>query len=113
MHRTHLRPAQLGSEIFLSEGGAHRVTNRVRLLADYLEHVVVVITLLNVLGGKLDFADRVLADRALDRADFKAFPIERNEIEIVQVNNIPGVSDDRAHIAGQKIFFLADAENKG
>src|SRR2546430_2103254 len=108
----HRAPAELGGALLVSEAAAHRVTPRVRLLADFFEHVVRVIAFLNVLGGELDLANRVLADRAVDRADLKVFPVERNKIEIVQVNNIPGVSDDRTHVAGQKIFLLTDAENE-
>ena len=37
---------------------------------------------------------------------------DRDDIEIVKVNCVAGVSDDRAHVAGEKIFILADAEHE-
>ena len=71
-----------------------------------------VVALLNVFGAELDLADCVLANRAVNRTDFKLVPLERDEIEIIQVNRITGVRDDRAHIAGEKVFVLTDTEHE-
>ena len=61
----------------------HRVSHRVRLLANLFEHVMRVIALLNVFRAELDFADRMLPNRAFNRADFKFVSLERNEVEII------------------------------
>ena len=70
------------------------------------------IALLDVLGGELDFADRAVATFAGQRTDLEFIALDRDEVEIVQVNRVAGVGDDRAHIAGQKIFVLADSEDE-
>ena len=71
-----------------------------------------VIALLDVLGAELDFADLVLAGFAIERADVEIVAVDRDEIEVIQVNNVARVSDNRAHVAGEKIFVFADAENE-
>src|SRR4029077_13568536 len=82
------------------------------LLKDFLEHVVWVIALLDVLGGKLDLADCPIAALAGQRTDLEFVALDRDEVEVAQINRITGVGDDRAHIARQKIFVLPDAEDE-
>ena len=112
LRRGHVQAAQLGGAFFDAEPAAHRIADRAGLLKDFLEHVVRVIALLDVLGGELDFADRVVAALAGERADLEFVALDRDEIEVVQVNRVARVGDDRAHIAGEKIFVLADAEDE-
>src|SRR6266849_4036715 len=52
---SHVQPAKLGRAFLVSEAAAHRVAHCVRLLADFLEHVVRVIALLDVFRAELDF----------------------------------------------------------
>ncbi|MEY2601709.1 MAG: hypothetical protein QOJ36_1028, partial [Verrucomicrobiota bacterium] len=110
--RIHIQSAELGGVFFIGEAAAHCVPHRVRLLADFLEHVVRVIALLNVFGAELDFADFVLAGFSIDRADVEILAVECNQIEIIQVNDVAGMSDNRAHVAGEKVFVFADSENE-
>src|SRR5437899_5216122 len=79
---SHVQPAKLGRAFLVSEAAAHRVAHCVRLLADFLEHVVRVIALLDVFRAELDFADRVLANRAVDRADFKFVSLDRKSTRL-------------------------------
>ena len=46
------------------------------------------------------------------RADLEFVALDRDEVEVVQVNRVAGVGDDRAHVAGEKIFVLADSEDE-
>ena len=54
----------------------------------------------------------VIAALARERADLEFVALDRDEIEIVQVNGVARVGDDRAHVAGKKIFILPHAENE-
>ena len=47
-----------------------------------------------------------------ERADLEFVALDRDDIEVVQINRVAGVGDDRAHIAGEKIFVLAHAEHE-
>src|SRR5437660_7726047 len=71
------------------------------------------VSLADVFRPKLDLADLVIAGLARDRADFEFIARDRNDIEIVKINGVAGVSDDRAHVAGEKILILTDAEHEG
>ena len=112
MRRGHVQSAKLGGALIDAEPAAHRVADRAGLLKDFLEHVVRVIALLDVLGGELDLADRAVAALAGERADLEFVALDRDEIEIIQVNGVAGVGDDRAHVTGEKIFVLPDAEHE-
>ena len=59
--RGHVQSAELRGAFFEVEPAAHGVAHRVRLLKDFLEHVVRIIALLDVFGGELDLADLVIA----------------------------------------------------
>src|SRR5205823_14828576 len=71
------------------------------------------ISLADVFCAKLDLADLIIAGLARDRADLEFIARDRDNIEIVEINGIAGVSDDRAHVAGEKILILTDAEHEG
>src|SRR4030088_530416 len=71
-----------------------------------------VVALLDVFGGEFNFADFVRFAFAIERADLELIALNRDHIEIVQVNGVAGVSDNGADIAGQKIFLFADAEHE-
>src|SRR6266404_9110380 len=71
-----------------------------------------VIALLDLLSGEFDFADLMIAGLAGERADLEFVPLDGDDIKIVQINGVPGVSHDRADIAGEKILILADTEHE-
>ena len=110
--RIHVQAAKFRRVFFLSESAAHRVPHRVRLLADFLEHVVRVITFFDVFGGEFDLANCMLPNSTVERHDFKLVAFKRDKIEIVQVDCVAGVSDDRTHVARQKIFVFANTEHE-
>jgi len=83
------------------------------LLKDFLEHVVREVAFADVFCAVLDFADLVIAGLARDRTDFELIARDRDDIEVVKINRVAGVSDDRAHVAGEKVFVFANAEHKG
>src|SRR5690242_2127579 len=110
--RVHIEAAKFGGAFFIGQSASHGVTDRIGLLADFLEHVVRVIAFFDVFGGKLDFAHRMLPRCPFDRTDLETFAVERDEIEIVEVNYVPGVRDNRADIAREEILVFADAEDE-
>ena len=71
-----------------------------------------VIALLDVLGGELDLADCPITALAGQRTDLEFVALDRDEVEVAQINRITGVGDDRADIARQKILILPDAEDE-
>ena len=71
-----------------------------------------IIAFLNVLRGELDFANLVIARLARQRADLELVAFDCHHVEVVQVNRVARIGDDRAHIAGQKIFVFANSENE-
>src|SRR4029453_18363820 len=107
--RRHVQASQLCGAFFQAEAPAHRIAHRVRLLKDFLEHIMRVIALCNVLGRELDLADSMIATYAGQRANFEFLSLYRNEVEIVQENGVTGVSNDCAHVTGQKVFVLPHA----
>src|SRR5205823_11530399 len=111
--RCHVQATEFCCAFLSVETAAHRITHRVWLLKDFLEHVVGIITLLNVLGCELDFADGMLGAVSGKRSDLELLRPRCHHIEVVQVNSVAGVSDNCAHIAGQKIFAVANPEHEG
>src|ERR1044071_5601103 len=71
-----------------------------------------VIALLNVGVRELDSTELVIAALAGDRADFEFVALHRDDVEIVQIDCVPGVSDDRADVAREKILLFANAEDE-
>ena len=112
LRRRHVQAAELGGAFLSVKTAAHRVAHGVWLLKDFLEHVVGVITLLDVFGREFDFADGMLRAVSGERSDLEFVRPHRDDIEVVQVNRVASVSDNRAHIAGQKIFVVADTEHE-
>src|SRR5438874_12158473 len=96
----------------MAESAAHRIAHRAGLLKDFLEHVMRVIALLNISVGKFDFAELVITALARDGADLEFVALDCHDIEVVEVNRIAGIGDDRADVACEKIFILPDAEDE-
>src|ERR1041385_272376 len=55
---------------------------------------------------------RMFRDVAGQRADLEFIRPCCDHIEVIQVNRVARVSDDRAYVAGQEIFAAADAKHK-
>src|SRR4029077_15944068 len=70
------------------------------------------ITLTDVFCAKLDLADLIIAGLARSRTELEFVARDRDNIEIVKINCVAGMSDDRAHVAGEKILILAHAEHQ-
>src|SRR5438132_13319545 len=90
----------------------HGIAHCVWLLTDFLEHVVGIVPLTNVFGCELDFADGMLGDVSGKRTDLELVRPRSHQIEVVQINCVPCVSDNRADVTGQKIFAVADAKHQ-
>ena len=54
----------------------------------------------------------MVAPLAGQRTDLEFVALDRDQVEVVQVNRVAGVGDDRAHVAREKIFILPDAEHE-
>src|SRR5262249_10545223 len=79
----HVQAAQSCGAFLLVETATHRVAHSVRLLTDFLEHVMGIITFLDVFGGEFDFADWVLSAVSGERNDLELVRPGRDDIEVV------------------------------
>ena len=79
---------------------------------DFLEHVVRVFPLVHRRGIELDPADLKACAAARDGGNLKSFGLECDDLVVVQVNHIAGVSHDRANITRQKMFVLAYSQDE-
>src|SRR5438034_11404205 len=70
------------------------------------------IPLADVFCPKLNLADLIIAGLARDRTDFEFIARDRDDIEIVKINSVASVSDDRAYVAGEKILILTNPEDQ-
>src|SRR5256885_3545314 len=108
----HVQAAQLRGAFFHAKTAAHRIAHRVGLLKDLLEHVMSKIAFLEILGREFDFAHSMIATFSGERSDLEFVLLQLDHIEVIQVNSVAGVSNDCAHIAGQKIFAFTNPENQ-
>jgi hypothetical protein len=83
LRRRHVQSAQLCRGFVRVETPAHRVSNRVRLLKDFLEHVMGIISLADIFGREIEFADRMLGDVAGKRTNLEFIGSGRDEIEVI------------------------------
>ena len=73
-----------------------------------------IIAFLDIFGGEFDFADlKASAVSPTSELISNLSRPDRDDIEIIQVNGVAGVGDNRADIAGQEIFFFANTEHEG
>ncbi len=79
----HVQAAQLCGAFLQVETAAHRITHRVWLLKDFFEHVMGIITFLDVFGCKFDFADWMLGAVSGKRSDLEFVAPRRHHIEVV------------------------------
>src|SRR5205814_7548912 len=70
------------------------------------------ITLADIFRTKLDLADLVVTGFARDRTDFKFVARNCDDIKVVKINRVAGVSDNSANVAGEKIFLFAHSEDQ-
>ena len=61
---------------------------------------------------ELDLAHPEIRTRSGHRGNFKTVPLKRHDFVVIQVNHIPRVRHDRAHIAREKMLTLPDPKNQ-
>src|SRR5882724_12589652 len=83
LRRPHVQSAELCRGFFRVETPAHRVANRVRLLKDFLEHVMGIIPFADIFGCEIDFADRMLCDVTGKRTNLEFIGSDRDDIEVI------------------------------
>src|SRR5947207_1449051 len=71
-----------------------------------------VVAFLYFLSRKFNFTYFAVTTFPGERADLKLVALDCNDIEIVQIDSISGVSHDRADVAGEEVFILSDTENE-
>ena len=111
--RRHVQPAQPRAGVVHAQPSAQRVAHRVRLLEDFLEHVMRVIAELHVVAREIHLRHLVTAaDGAFQRADFKAVALQHGHVVILQVNGFLRVRDDGLRIAAKEILAFAQADRQ-
>src|ERR1044071_416847 len=83
LRRRHIQAAQLCGAFVRVEATAHCVSHGVRLLKNFLEHVMRIVTFPDIFGGEFDFADWMLGAVSCKRGDLELVSPRRDHIEVV------------------------------
>src|SRR6266545_1290126 len=83
LRRPHVQSTQSCRGFFSVKTPAHRVSNRVRLLKDFLEHVMGIISFADIFRCEIDFADRMLGAVAGKRTNVEFIGAGRDDIEVI------------------------------
>ena len=108
----HIESAELGRAFFDGKAAAHGISNGVRLVKDLFQHEMGEGSPVDVLGRKLDLADLERCVSPCQREDVELVSLDRNHIVVVEVNNVPSVGHDRAHVAHDKVLTFANPQDK-
>ena len=106
-----VQAAEVGGGVGVVEPAAHGVLERLGLLVNLLEHVVLEVALVGVAGVPVDVRGRWR--RRASRSCVEDVPVVRRQhaqLVVLQVDDLVGVADQGAGIAGQEVLALADAE---
>ena len=107
-----VQSAQTRRAFFVADAAAEGVFDGARLLEDFLEHEMRELAALGFLGGEFDFADLRADGCRLDRGHLEIVAGQRDDFEVVEVNDAAGVRDDGADVAGEEILVASDAEQQ-
>ncbi len=107
----HVEAAEVGGGFLLVESSAQCVLEGARLLEDLLEHVVGVSALLGLFRLEVQFADAVGGGSSISPLDLETVAEHGDDIVVIQVDDLLGVSDYRGRVAGEEVFLLAYADN--
>ena len=78
----------------------------VRLLKDLLEHEMGVGSLVDVFGRELNFANLEGSVGSGQRRDIELISLDRDNIVVIQINDVPSVGHYRADVAHDKVLTL-------
>ena len=90
----------------------HRVADTVGLLVDLLEHVVRKIAEIDVGGLVLDGLDRNVPRPRVAVPHLETVSTESRGVVIVEIDDVAGVSDQGAGVAGQEVLLVADTDDQ-
>ncbi len=91
-------PAQPRPTLLVQQAAPHRVTHRVGLLEDLLEHVVRESALLDLPQVPRNVADFLGQRTALEIEGPVAVPIQHRQLAVVQIDDLPRVLDHRGGV---------------
>ncbi len=107
-----VQTAEVGRGVGGAEPAAQRVFQRLGLLVDLLEHVVLEAALVRLAGIPDDLMDRGVHARPFLVEDVPALRGQHTQLVVLQVNDLLGLSDEGAGVAGQEVLIVADAEDQ-
>ncbi len=109
--RVHVQAAQVGDVEAVVETAAQGAGDRVGLLGDLLEQVVLVAAGVVVGGVPVD-GQRLLRGLAGVAAEgVEAVGLQDGQLAVLQVDDLAGVPDQRGHVGGGEHLLLADAQH--
>ena len=93
------------------QGAAEHFGHAVGLLEDFLEHVVRILAALGFLGRPIHGTDGALDGLALGLQG-EVLVGQRDDVAVVQVDDLAGVGDDGGNVAGEEVLAVADADHE-
>ena len=108
----HVQSTEFSRGLLKAKTTAQSVSHAVRLLVDFLEHVVRIVTLIDGIGGIFDLTNLVVGAVAGDGRDLESFGLQGDDLVVVEINHVPCVSHNGAHITGEKVFIFSNAQNE-
>ncbi len=97
----------------MADAAADGILHRARLLENFLEHVVRKLSALDLFRREFDLANLRADRRRLDGGHLEIIAGERDDLEVIEVYDTARVGDNRADVAGEKVFVAAHAEEQG
>ena len=107
-----IQAAEMGAGIAIGEPPAHGILERLRLLVDLLEHVMLEIALVRISGVPVDQVHTGIDAAAVLVEDLPGVGRQHAHLVVLQVNHLLGVIDQRHRVAGQEMFVLPDTQHQ-
>ncbi len=111
--RRDVQAAETRRRFLVADAAAESVLHGARLLENLLEHVVRELPALDLFRREFNLANLRADRRRLDGGHLEIIAGERDDLEVIQVHDAARVGDNRADVAGEKVFVAADAEEQG
>src|SRR6185295_7142228 len=107
-----IQPAEFRKTLFGDETTTHRILDRLRLLADLLEHEVVEAALLDFVERPIDAAHALRDASRIEVENLVAFAGEHAHLAIVEIHDLARVLKNRGDVAGDVELALAKPDEQ-
>src|SRR5712692_4306332 len=104
--RVEIESAEMGAGVGIVEPASHGVQERVGLLINLFEHVMLKFALVAVPDIPIDLVDAGFNPSLLAVEDVPVVRSKHTHLVVFQIHYALGVADQGAGVAGEKIFIL-------